>query len=41
ICLQLIGEAGPRQVKDAEVALTHNVGGSGATSVVHIFRRRG
>ena len=36
---QLRGEAGQRQVKDAEVALAHNVGGSGATAVVHIFKR--
>jgi acetyl-CoA C-acetyltransferase len=37
--LQLRGKAGKRQIEDAEVGLTHNVGGSGATSVVHIFRR--
>lgn len=37
--LQLRGEAGDRQVKDAETALTHNVGGSGGTAAVHIFRR--
>lgn len=36
--LQLTGQAGARQVKDATVGLTHNVGGSGATAVVHIFR---
>lgn len=40
VCLQLLGEAGPRQVKGVETALTQNVGGSGATGVVHIFRRR-
>ncbi len=34
---QLRGEAGDRQVKDARVALTHNVGGSGATCVVTIL----
>jgi len=28
-----------RQVRDAEVALTHNVGGSGATCAVHVFGR--
>ncbi len=28
-----------RQVRDAEIALTHNVGGSGATCAVHIFGR--
>ena len=39
VYLQLTGQAGKRQVKDAELALTHNVGGSGATAAVHIFRR--
>ncbi len=39
IFLQLTGRAGGRQVKDAETALTHNVGGSGATATVHIYRR--
>jgi len=28
-----------RQVRDAEVGLTHNVGGSGATCAVHVFGR--
>ena len=37
--LQLTGQADKRQVKDAELGLTHNVGGSGATAVVHIYRR--
>ncbi len=36
---QLKGVAGKRQVKDAEIGLTHNVGGSGATAVVHIYRK--
>jgi acetyl-CoA C-acetyltransferase len=36
---QLRGEAGGRQVKDAEIGLTHNIGGSGATCVVHILAR--
>jgi acetyl-CoA C-acetyltransferase len=35
---QLRGEAGKRQV-DAEVGMTHNVGGTGATVVVHILGR--
>lgn len=35
---QLRGEAGKRNTS-AETALTHNVGGSGGTAVVHIFRR--
>jgi acetyl-CoA C-acetyltransferase len=39
VYLQLTGQAGKRQVKDAEVGLTHNVGGSGATAAVHIYRR--
>jgi acetyl-CoA acetyltransferase len=38
IYLQLTGQAEKRQVKDAEVGLTHNVGGSGATAVVHVYR---
>ncbi|MCG2827327.1 MAG: thiolase domain-containing protein [Thermoplasmatales archaeon] len=37
IATQLRGKAGKRQVKDARVGMTHNVGGSGATAVVHIF----
>lgn len=37
---QLRGEAEPgRQVPDAETALTHNVGGSGASIAVHLFTR--
>ncbi len=36
---QLRGEAGERQVPNAEVGLTHNVGGSGATCAVHVFGR--
>jgi acetyl-CoA C-acetyltransferase len=39
IYLQLTGQAQKRQVKDAEVGLTHNVGGSGATATVHIYMR--
>lgn len=39
IYLQLTGQAEKRQVKDPEIALTHNVGGSGATATVHIYRR--
>ena len=34
---QLRGEAGKRQVAGAKYGMTHNVGGSGATAVVHIF----
>ncbi len=36
--LQLTGQADRRQVKDAEIALAHNLGGSGATAIVHILR---
>ena len=39
---QMRGEAGPRQVpgKDITLALTHNVGATGGTCVVHIYQRR-
>lgn len=36
--LQLTGQAEKRQVKEAQIGLTHNVGGSGATAAVHIYR---
>jgi acetyl-CoA C-acetyltransferase len=36
--LQLTGQAEQRQVKNAQVGLTHNVGGSGASATVHIYR---
>jgi acetyl-CoA C-acetyltransferase len=36
---QLRGEAGDRQVDGARVGLAQNMGGSGASSVVHIFER--
>ncbi len=39
ITWQLRGEAEGRQVKNAEIGLTHNVGGSGATAVVHIYKK--
>jgi acetyl-CoA C-acetyltransferase len=39
IYLQLTGQADKRQVKGAEIGLSHNVGGSGATAAVHIYRR--
>jgi acetyl-CoA C-acetyltransferase len=39
IYLQLTEQAERRQVKDAKIGLAHNVGGSGATATVHIFRR--
>ncbi len=38
---QMRAEAGARQVKrDVNLALTHNVGGTGQTCAVHIFERR-
>jgi len=40
IYLQLTGRGGQRQVKGAKLGLTHNVGGSGSTAVVHIYKRR-
>ncbi|ODV49643.1 acetyl-CoA C-acetyltransferase [Methanohalophilus euhalobius] len=36
---QLRGEAGKRQVEGAKIGLAHNVGGSGATALVHILGR--
>lgn len=35
---QLKGKCGKRQVKNARFGLTHNVGGSGGTAVVHILQ---
>jgi acetyl-CoA C-acetyltransferase len=35
---QLSGKAGARQVKGARIGLSQNMGGSGASSVVHIFQ---
>jgi acetyl-CoA C-acetyltransferase len=39
IFTQLRGEAGKRQVSGARLGLAQNMGGSGASSVVHIFER--
>jgi len=39
IYLQLIGAAEKRQIESANVGLTHNVGGSASTAVVHIYKR--
>jgi acetyl-CoA C-acetyltransferase len=36
---QLRGACGKRQVKDARYALTQNMGGTGASSIVHILER--
>jgi len=39
IVKQLRGESGERQVPEADVGLTHNVGGIGQYTFVHVFRR--
>ena len=39
IVKQLRGDAGERQVKDADVGLTHNVGGIGQYCFVHVLTR--
>jgi acetyl-CoA C-acetyltransferase len=39
ITKQLRGDAGGRQVKNAEIGLSHNVGGTGQVVAIHIFRR--
>jgi len=36
---QLRGEAGDRQLKDPKVGMTQNMGGSGASTVCHIFEK--
>jgi acetyl-CoA C-acetyltransferase len=38
---QLTGRAGDRQLDDPRYGLTHNVGGSGGATVVHIFENEG
>ena len=38
IVTQLRGEAGKRQVENANIGLTHNIGGIGGTATVHIFK---
>ncbi|MDD2736796.1 MAG: thiolase domain-containing protein [Desulfuromonadaceae bacterium] len=40
IVTQLRGDGGPRQLKKADIGLTHNIGGTAATCVVNIFRGR-
>jgi acetyl-CoA C-acetyltransferase len=39
VVTQLRGEAGERQVSNADVGLTHNVGGIGQYTFVHLFRK--
>ncbi|MBC8358292.1 MAG: thiolase domain-containing protein [Candidatus Aminicenantes bacterium] len=39
IVKQLRGEAGKRQIKDPRIGMAQNMGGSGGSSVVHIFER--
>lgn len=39
ITWQLRGQSHARQVDGAEIGMAHNIGGSGATCVVHIMRR--
>jgi acetyl-CoA C-acetyltransferase len=39
IVKQLCEEAGKRQIKGAKIGLTQNMGGSGGSSLVHIFER--
>jgi acetyl-CoA C-acetyltransferase len=39
IVTQLRGRAGERQVPQADVGLTHNIGGIGQYAFVHVFRR--
>lgn len=39
IVWQLRGAAGERQVKNARIGLTHNVGGTGGTAVVHVLEK--
>ncbi len=39
IVKQLRGEAGKRQVKDPRIGMAQNMGGSGGSTVVHIFER--
>ncbi len=39
VVTQLRGEGGKRQVANAKIGLTHNVGGSGSVAVVHILKQ--
>jgi acetyl-CoA C-acetyltransferase len=37
VVTQLRGQAGKRQVKNARIGMTQNMGGSGASSITHIL----
>ena len=39
IVKQLSGDSGERQIKDPRIGMTQNMGGSGGSTVVHIFER--
>lgn len=39
IVKQLRGEAGERQIEQARIGMTQNMGGSGASTLVHVFER--
>lgn len=39
IVWQLRGDAGKRQVNDAHIGMTHNIGGTGGTAAVHILSK--
>jgi acetyl-CoA C-acetyltransferase len=39
IVKQLSGDAGERQIKDPRIGMTQNMGGSGGSTVVHIFEK--
>ena len=36
---QFTGKAGERTIKNAEIALTHNFGATGASAAVHVFKK--
>jgi acetyl-CoA C-acetyltransferase len=38
--LQLRGEAGKAQIDGAKIAMTQNIGGSGATIITHILQSK-
>lgn len=38
VVTQIRGEAGERQLRNADIGLTHNLGGTAATCVINIFR---